>query len=220
MLFSRSASIPKALPPLPKTGARLNASMETQPTESSGDSRSRLAELRKRTRKGEKLTPQQAANLIKEYLLPLFKEQPKGRRLMNRSSSDLLTPIPGTLYGEIQLSSILADQVASLQQQVQLLSLQLRDSLQAQSSAVLQSQQDRTLVEGMQTRWQMAAFEMKQAVRRLQNTDLKGEEIRQELRHYKGLAEAYEEEKKELTSALRDTKSAIDIRFPVLFPFP
>lgn len=166
------------------------------------------------------MTPQQAASLIKEYLLPLFKEQPKGRRLMNRSSSDLLAPLPGTLYGEIHLSSILADQVAALQQQVTQLSLQLHDSLQAKSCAVLQSQLDRALVEALQTRWEMTNFEVKQAVRGMQNADLKVEEIRQELKHYRNLAEAYEEEKKGLTSALRDLKAAIDIRSPQFSPFP
>ena len=220
-LFNRSSSVPKVLPPLLQSATQLNMSVETMPTEGSGEAaHPRLSEIRKRTKQASKITPQQAASLIKEYFLPLFKEQPKGRRVMNRSSSDVLTPIPGTLYGEIHLSSLLADQVASLQQQLQLLSQQLKDSLQCQSAAVLQSTQDRGQLEGLQTRYQMAHFEVKQAVRLLQNTDSRGEIIRQELRHYKGLAEAYEEEKKELTSALRATKAANDIRFPPFSLYP
>lgn len=220
-LFTRSSSVPKVLPPLYPSGSQLNMSVETMPTEGSGEAaHTRLGDIRKRTKKASKITPQQAASLIKEYFLPLFKEESKGRRGMNRSSSDVLTPIPGTLYGEIHLSSLLADQVTSLQQQLQLLSQQLKDSLQSQSAATLQSSQDKGLLEAVQVKYQMAHFEGKQMVRLLQNTELRGEEVRQELRHYKGLAEAYAEEKKELTSALRACKAANDIRFPPFSLYP
>lgn len=215
-LFPRSGSVPKALPPLRR---KHSSSLDTMPSEVTFEDTThpKLSFLRARTKPPVQLTPELASRVVKEYLLPMFRDMKQGG-----SNSEALNPVPGSVYGELRLCSVLAEQVQTLQREVKSLSQQLHECKQTQFLRASQSSHDQYQLHQVQSHFQHTLFSLSQTTRSLQNSHLASSQVTQQLQHYRALAESYETDKKSLLSSLKDTQINIDIRrnspFPRIFP--
>ena len=191
--------------------------LDTAPSEelSKSLSTSTLHRLRQRGAPPRpKLTADLASDVIKTYLLPLFESNGRAKKfLISRSNSESLEAVPGTVYGELRLSSMLADQIEELKRELSFNSQLLRDCLQAKEVALQQLSHSEALARSLEADSRLVRFTLQQTSRTAQAAELKTSLLEGQVNAYKRLFETVEAEKKQLVSEARENKAKIDIRW-------
>ena len=200
--------------PLGRSASRLSTSLlETEPTEDYATSPafSRLYHLRTRTRPQSKPTVEQTSDMIKTYLLPLFESGHSRTRLLpSKRSVPALEAVPGTVYGELKLASVLCEQVEALKKELGTTCRQLQDATQAKEAAGRAAAVDQVQLQELHTESQLLRFSLGQVLRSVQLAEAKACLSASQIAAYQRLYETSEVEKKQLTTLLHESKATID----------
>ena len=199
---------------LGRSVSRLSTSLlETEPTEdlTTSHSYSHLSNLRTRTRAQSRPTPEQTNHMIKTYLLPLFEpSRSRSRLLPSKHSVPGLDAVPGTVYGELKLASMMCEQVEALKKELVATSEQLQDALQAKEAASKTTSTDQARLVELHTDCQLLRFSLAQTLRSVQLAEAKASLSTSQISAYQKLYEAADAEKKQLATLLHESKAMID----------
>jgi hypothetical protein len=149
-----------------------------------------MTKLRERHISGkiDKMPPEVAATVIKDYILPMFeadcRKQTMTKRLTERGlqhKGSGLEVVHGTLYGDIKLSDRLSDQLSVLKRERNDLSQQLNDQIHSKESFRMEAERYKAELVDLQTRLHTSNSFTEGLQSQLQTSSLHSSRLRDEV---------------------------------------
>ena len=221
--MDKATSLPFLRPPKSKSQS-LNQSFEvdndsTKPVSASGSHSTVLTRLRQHYKRSVKISPTLAAEVIKDFLIPMFHLDARARtdsrrattqkRLRNRSfdqKDDSLEPIPGTILGELKLSSILHEELSQLKSENQSISSKMKQAEQSRISMLSELDSERSLRIQLDSDCQLLRFQLLASERIIQQTEQRLALVVSQLEQYKDLYAHSEADRKRITNVLHEER--------------
>jgi hypothetical protein len=177
-----------------------------------------LGNLRRRRggKKAEKVSAEEAASVIKDYILPLFEADWRQQSINKRSSekgiSRKLGQVGGnTLYGDIKLSDQLLEQIAVLKRQNSDLILHQDSLIQSKEASATELNRHKLQVSLLQTTLQTTQSQVDELQSQLQSASLASSnfphEVKELTKLYNEAVGRHEELKEKYTAVLKELES-------------
>lgn len=194
----RNKSISRVYPSTESTERKLFGSFSSRP---SNKPKSVLALLKNRhgSKQLDKASPELAASIIKDYILPLFEADCRQIQGTKRASEKGLfrkalgfEENSGTLYADLKLSDKLSEQLLAANRKNEDLMRQLLDQGQCKESYRIKSEKLQHEVLGLQIKLQLSMNHHDETQSKLQAAALISSKVEEELEEYKALYKASE----------------------------
>lgn len=163
------------------------------------------------------ITPDIAAKVVKEYILPLFEADQRSSAAQGRKSvfniKDAfpgLENVPGTVYSELKLSEQLSAQLASVHQQLQVRTQSWKDAEQGKSGVLADFLLLKAKFDSLEASLVGLRQHLLENERKQQAQDLKLAQTDSQLTQFRDLYAACDAERKALASALHEEKAVND----------
>jgi hypothetical protein len=223
--MDKTSSLPYLRPPKSKSQS-LNQSFEASEDSTKSVSvavpqSQVLTRLRQHYKRSAKVSPTLAAEVIKDFLLPMFHLDARARtdskrvsviaqkRSRNRSfdlKEDSLEPIPGTILGELKLSSVLHEELQQLKAENVVVHSKMKDSEQARISMLSDLDVERKARLQLDGDCKLLRFQLVTAERLTQQTEERLAFVTSQLEQYKELHGRSEAERKRLSNVLHEER--------------
>lgn len=149
--------------------------------------------------KQSKATPEVAASIIKDYILPMFEADCSQKMLAKRSADkgirrkfQVSDGSSGTLYGDMKLSDKLVEQITILKNQNENLTQRLNDQTQCKEAYKLESERLHAEVLCLQAKLQISLNRLDEMQERQQMHELNNDKVEHEMSEFKKLYKSNE----------------------------
>lgn len=188
-----------------------------------------LSQFRQHFHQSSKISPELAAQVINQYILPMFQADArkrtdgvrtascsvkKGRnRSVGARHSEGLEALPGTVLGEFKLSSLLSEELERTKGEMKAVQMKMREAEQAKVSILSELSRERQTNTQLEADLQLLQFQLLTYERIAQQSDAKLSLTTSQLDQYKDLYIQSETDRKRLSSLLHEEKWRNDIRY-------
>jgi len=221
--MDKTSSLPFLRPPKSKPSS-LNQSFDasedsTKPVSVLASHSQVLTRLRQHYKRSAKVSPTLAAEVIKDFLLPMFHLDARARtdskrtavikRSRNRSfdlKDDSLEPIPGTILGELKLSAVLHEELQLLKAENLAVHSQMKDSEQARISMLSDLDLECKARLQLDGDCKLLRFQLVTAERMTQQTEERLAFVTSQLEQYKEMYGRSEGDRKRLSNVLHEER--------------
>jgi len=188
-----------------------------------------LSQVRQIFHRSQKISPELAAQVVNQYLLPLFQvdarkrtdgkralsfNAKKGRnRSMDGGNSEGLEALPGTVLGEFKLSALLGVELERTKNEMNAVKAKTKEAEQAKVSLHSELSRERQVKNQLEADVQLLRFQLLTYERISQQAEAKLTLTVSQLDQYKDLYTLSEAERTRIASLLHEEKWRNDIRF-------
>jgi uncharacterized coiled-coil DUF342 family protein len=162
------------------------------------------------------ITPEVAAIVVRQYLLPMFESDTKQKNsILTSLSEELHRPleaIAGTVYGELKLADSLMSQLTQAREEIEKVSQSLKFAEQERQSVYAELENIKKNYSNISSGIESVHAEFQDTLKTQQNTDWKVSFTSNQLSEYKRMYNECETENKFLNSALHEEKALNDKR--------
>ena len=171
-----------------------------------------------------------AAQVINDFILPMFQTDSRKKADNQRSMSfnvkrgktksvdirdvEGLEPVPGTILGELKLSSMLNAELQKTRNEMQAVNLRMKEAEQAKMSLWSELNQERQSKIQLDADAHLLRFQLQTYERITQQTEARLSFTSSQLDQYKDLYQRSESDRKRLSNMLHEEKWRNDIRSP------
>ena len=172
-----------------------------------------------------------AAQVINDFVLPIFhldarnrtdskrtttfsvKRQHGNRSFDGREKADALEPLPGTILGELKLSSMLNTELQKTKEEMKELTMRRKEAEQKKVSMRSQLDEERTLRMRLDADCSHLRFQLMTYERSVQQAEAKLSFLSNQLEQYKEMYARSEADRKRLSNTLHEERWRNDIRW-------
>ena len=164
------------------------------------------------------VTPEIAAIVVRQYLLPMFESDTSSKQknsILNSLSEDLHRPleaISGTVYGELKLADSLMAQLTAAREEIDKVTQSLKFAEQERQCVYAELENIKKNFTVVTSDIDINNSEFQDSIKAQQNSDLKLSFMNNQLSEYKRMYNECETENKHLTTALHEEKALNDKR--------
>jgi len=164
------------------------------------------------------ITPEIAAVVVRQYLLPMFESDTSSRQkssILNSLSEETHRPleaIAGTVYGELKLADSLMTQLTDAREEIEKVTQSLKFAEQERQSVYAELENVKKQYQDVMSGIDIMNHSFQDSIRTSQNTDLNMSWSTSQLNEYRRLYSECEAENKVLNTKLHDEKALNDKR--------
>lgn len=184
-----------------------------------------LSKVRQNFHRSQKISPELAAQVISEYLLPMFqvdaRKRTDGKRTFNAKKGrnrsmdgerETLEALPGTVLGECKLSALLGGELERTKSEVKAVEAKMKEAEQAKVSLHSELSRERQAKAQVEADLQLLRFQLLTYERLAQQAEARLTLVTSQLDQYKDLYTHSEADRTRFTSLLHEEKWRNDIR--------